>query len=73
MKIYNVVLVVHLESIIASFSNSYNRHITTSSSVIVDNVKKYKIERLIRKRQRRYDRTKQATIQYLVRWKEYDP
>ena len=58
MKIHNVVLVIHLKSAIAPVLDSYKRQLIVLSTVVVNNENKYKIERLIRKRQRRYDRIK---------------
>ena len=58
MKIHDVVSVVHLKPAIASTSDPYKRQPTVSSAVVVDNEDEHEIERLVRKRQRRYDRVK---------------
>ena len=73
MKIHDVVSVVHLKSATAPASDPYGRQPTVPPTVVVDNENEHEIERLIRKRQRRYDRAKQATTQYLIRWKGCDP
>ena len=67
MKIHNVVLIIYLKFIINVISNSYKRHFIISSLIIIDNEKEYEIERLIRKRLRRFNRIKQAIIQYLTK------
>ena len=68
MKIHNVVLIIYLKFIIIIIiSNSYKRYFIILSLVIIDNEKKYEIERLIKKRYRRYKRVKQAITQYLTR------
>ena len=58
MKIHDVVLVVHLKPATAPVSDPYGRQPTVSPAVVVDNENKHEIERLVRKRQRRYDRAK---------------
>ena len=55
IKIYNVILVIYLKLVIVSTSDSYKRYFIALLSIIVDNKKKYKIKRLIRKRQYRYN------------------
>ena len=67
IKIHNIILVMHLEFVIIVNSNSYKRYFIISFFVIVDNEKKYEIERLIKKRLRRFDYIKQIIIQYLVK------
>lgn len=58
MKIYDVISVVYLESATSSDSDPYERQSTVPSAVIVDNHKEYEIDRLIRKKERRYGRAK---------------
>ena len=65
IKCHNIVSMIYLKFVIAL--NSYKRYFIVSSFVIIDNEKKYEIERLIRKRYRRFDQIKQAIIQYLTR------
>ena len=67
MKIHNIISVVHLEPATDPASDPYKRHPTVPPPVIVDNKEEYKIERLIKKRHRRFEKTKQPTIQYLAR------
>ena len=45
---------MHLELAIASNSDLYKRRVAISALIIINNKKKYKIDRLIRKRQRRF-------------------
>lgn len=73
MKIHDVVSVVHLEPATPPDSDPYERQSTVPPAVIVDNHKEYEIDRLIRKKERRYGRAKQATVRYLVRWKGCGP
>ena len=67
IKIHNVVSVVHLKPATAPASDPYKRQPTVPPAIVVDNENKHEIERLIRKRQRRYGRAKHATTQYLIR------
>ena len=73
MRIYDVVSVAHLEPATNPASDPYERPVTVPPAVIVDNHEEYEIDRLIRKRQRRYGRAKNATTEYLVRWKGCGP
>ena len=73
MRIYDVVSIAHLEPAIDPASDPYKRPATVPPAVIVDNHEEYEIERLVRKRQRRYGRAKNATTEYLVRWKGCGP
>ena len=50
MRIYNVILVAHLELVTDPASDLYSRPAIVSLAVVVDNYDEYKIERLIRKR-----------------------
>ena len=73
MRIHNVVSVAHLEPATDPASDPYGRPATVPPAVVVDNHDEYEIERLVRKRQRRYGRAKNATTEYLVRWKGCGP
>ena len=58
MKIHNVVSIIYLKSVITIALDSYERHFIISFFIIIDNEEEYEIERLIRKRYRRYERAK---------------
>ena len=62
MKIYNIISIIYLELAIASATDPYRRQSIVSPPIIVDNEKEYKVERLLRKRQRRFERAKHVTI-----------
>ena len=47
MKIYNVILIMHLESVIVFILNSYKRYFIILSFIIINNEEEYEIERLI--------------------------
>ena len=49
---------IYFKSIIIVTSNSYKRYFIISSFIIIDNEKKYEIERLIKKRYRYYKNVK---------------
>ena len=72
MKIHDVVSVAHLEPATDPASDPYGRVSTVPPPIIVDNHEEYEIERLVRKRQRRFGRSKPIT-QYLARWKGCGP
>ena len=67
IKIHDVIFVIHLEPATIPESDPYNRRSVIPPPVIVDNEEEYEIKRLIRKRQRRFGRTKHAITQYLIR------
>ena len=73
MRIHDVVSVAHLEPATDPASDPYGRPATVPPAVVVDNHDEYEIERLVKKRQRRYGRAKTATTEYLVRWKGCGP
>ena len=50
MKIHNVIFIAHLKSTIDLAENPYRRRRLSTSAIIVDGEKKYKIEKLLRKR-----------------------
>ena len=69
-----MISIAHLES--ASFTkNSYERPRSTHSNSIhmkgdTENWKSYVIEKMMNKRQRRYEKT--MITQYRIKWEEYD-
>ena len=67
IKIHDVIFVVYFEPVTIFVSDPYGRYFIIPLFVIVDNEKKYEIERLVRKRQRRYGRAKQTITKYLAR------
>lgn len=67
MRIHDVVLIAHLEPATNPALDPYRRVSAVSPPIIIDNHKEYEIDRLVRKRQRKYDRAKTATTEYLVR------
>ena len=73
MKIHDVVSVAHLEPATDPTKDPYGRVSAVPPPIIVDNHEEYEIERLVKKRLRRYGRAKLATTQYLVRWKGCGP
>lgn len=50
MKIYNVIFIAHLKSIIDFNEDSYRRRRLSASIMIIDGEKKYEIEKLLKKR-----------------------
>ena len=50
IKIYNIILIVYLKLVIVSTLDLYRRYSIILLIIIIDNKKKYKIKRLIRKR-----------------------
>ena len=58
MKIHDVIFIIHFKLIIDFISNSYKRYFIVLLSIIINNEKKYKIEYLIKKRRRRFERFK---------------
>ena len=50
MKIHNVIFIAHLKSIIDFIKNSYRRRYLLTFIIIIDDEKKYKIEKLLKKR-----------------------
>ena len=50
MKIYNVIFLTHLKSIIDFAENSYRRRRLSAFAIIVDDEKEYEIEKLLKKR-----------------------
>jgi hypothetical protein len=73
MAIHNVVSVVYLEPATAPDADPYGRYAMVPPPIVVDNEDEWEIEKLLRKRQRRFGRAKNATSQYLVRWKGCGP
>jgi len=73
MSIHDVVSVVHLEPATGPEEDPYGRHTEAPPPIVVDNEEEWEIDRLLRKRQRRFGKAKNATIQYLVRWKGCGP
>ena len=49
MKIYNVIFIAHLKSTIDFIENLYRRRRLSISIVVIDEKKKYEIEKLLRK------------------------
>ena len=58
IRIHDVISIMHLEFVIIVILNSYERHFIVLSFIIIDNEEEYEIERLIRKRLRRFERVK---------------
>ena len=50
MKIYNVIFIAHLKSVIDFAENPYRRRRLLIFIIIVDDEKEYKIEKLLKKR-----------------------
>ena len=50
IKIYDMIFITHLKSVIDFVENSYRRRRLLISAMIIDDEKKYKIEKLLRKR-----------------------
>ena len=70
MKIHNVISITHLKPIIDSIEDSYRRRRLSTSAVVIDEKKKYEIEKLLRKRI--IKRKREWFVQYLIRWLDYD-
>ena len=67
MWIYDVILIAHLEPVTDPTLDLYKRYAIVPLAVVVDNYDEYEIERLMRKREQRYGRSKKATMEYLAR------
>ena len=50
IKIHNVIFITHLKPIIDSIKDSYRRRRLSTLAVVIDEKKKYEIEKLLRKR-----------------------
>ena len=50
MKIHNVIFITHLKSIIDFAEDLYRRRRLLTSVIVIDEEKKYEIEKLLRKR-----------------------
>ena len=75
-KIHSVFFVAQLESSSSSESDSYDRLRSNNPPSIyveenIDNVKSYEMKRILNKRTIKRDR--EQFIEYLIRWKNYDP
>ena len=65
IKIHNVIFITHLKSIIDSIKDLYERRRLSTLAVVIDEKKKYEIEKLLRKRI--IKREREWFVQYLIR------
>ena len=65
MKIHDVIFIAHLKPIIDSIKDSYRRRRLLIFTVVIDEKKKYEIEKLLKKRI--IKREREWFIQYLIR------
>ena len=70
MKIHDVIFITHLKSSTDPIEDSYRRRRLSASTIVIDEEKKYKIEKLLKKRI--IKRKREWFVQYLIKWLNYD-